>query len=67
MTIRFVRQNFTYWEDDGWFVGYLNEFPDYWTQGESLEDLKIQLRDLYANLNRGEISGIPRVAQLEVA
>jgi hypothetical protein len=25
---------YTYWEaDDGWFVGYLNAYPDHLTQG----------------------------------
>jgi predicted RNase H-like HicB family nuclease len=39
---------FTYWqEDDGMFLGYLNDYPDHWTQGESLQDLKEHLRDLY--------------------
>jgi predicted RNase H-like HicB family nuclease len=33
-------KDFTYWHDGDHWVGYLDEFPDYWTQGESLEDLK---------------------------
>jgi len=36
----------TCWEDDGAWLGYLEDFPDYWTQGESLDDLKENLRDL---------------------
>jgi predicted RNase H-like HicB family nuclease len=31
---------FTYWQSDDHLVGYLDEYPDYMTQGESLEDLK---------------------------
>jgi len=29
-----------YWEEDGAWIGYLQDYPDYWTQGESLEDLR---------------------------
>ena len=40
---------FTYWQEaDGRFLGYLNDYPEHWTQGEDLEDLKEQLRDLFA-------------------
>ncbi len=47
--------------------GYLEEFPDYLTQGESLEDLQEHLRDLYRDLASGEIPAVRRVAELEVA
>ena len=40
------------------------EYPDYMTQGESLEQLQENLRDLYADLTSGEIIGIRRVAEL---
>ncbi len=58
---------FTYWEEEQLFVGYLNEFPDYWTQGVDLEDLKDHLRDLYKELSSGVIPGIRRVGELRVA
>jgi predicted RNase H-like HicB family nuclease len=34
-TIKFV-----YWQDENMILGYLEEYPDYMTQGESLEKLK---------------------------
>ena len=57
----------TYWQEkDGMFLGYLNDFPDHWTQGESLEDLKEHLKDL-ADLFSGEpVPGIRKVEELEV-
>jgi hypothetical protein len=45
-------QRFTYWQDGQFWLGYLEEFPDYPTQGESLEDLKEHLRDLYRELRK---------------
>ena len=47
----------TYWEEDGAWLGYLEEFPDYWTQGETLDDLREHLKDLYVDLTGGTIPG----------
>ena len=39
---------YTYWEaDDGWFVGYLNNYPDHLTQGHNLAELEEMLADVY--------------------
>lgn len=48
------------------WLGYFEEFPDYLAQGETLEELRENLRDLYIDLTRGEIPGIRRVAELTV-
>ena len=59
--------NFVYWQDGDWWIGYLEEFPDYKTQGEDLEDLKAHLLDLYRDLSSGEIPHLRRVGRLVVA
>ena len=39
---------YTYWEaDNGWFVGYLNDYPDHLTQGHDLAELEEMLADVY--------------------
>lgn len=48
------------------WIGYLEEFPDYLTQGESLAELENNLRDLYKDLTSGEIPGIRRVSELSL-
>ena len=60
-------KRFMYWEDGDHLLGYFEDFPDYWTQGESLDDLKAQLAALYKDLTSGEIPGIRRVAELQVS
>ena len=57
---------YVYWQDDDMWLGYLDEYPDYMTQGESLDDLQENLKDLYADLDSGEIPGVRRVAELQV-
>jgi len=43
---------YTYWEGEGgWLVGYLNNFPDNWTQGKDITELEEMLLDLYINFN----------------
>jgi hypothetical protein len=59
--------DFTYWQDGEAWLDSLDEYPDYWTQSESFDDLKEHLRDLYADLTSGEIPSVRRRAELEVA
>jgi predicted RNase H-like HicB family nuclease len=33
----------------GWLVGYLNEYPEQWTQGKDIKELEEMLLDLYEN------------------
>ena len=61
-TVRYV-----YWKDEDMWLGYFEEFPDYMTQGEDLEDLKENLRDIYAELNSGNLPIVRRVGELAVA
>jgi predicted RNase H-like HicB family nuclease len=58
---------YVYWQDDKFWLGYLEEFPDYLTQGNSVEDLQEHLRDLYRDAISGEIPAVRRVAELEIA
>ncbi len=58
---------YVFWEEDGAWLGYLQDFPDYRTQGETLEDLEEHLRDLYADATGGLIPGIRKVADLVVS
>jgi len=57
---------YVHWQDGDMLLGYLDEFPDYLTQGESLAELKENLRDLYRDLTSGEIPGVRKVAELSV-
>ena len=58
---------FVYWQDKDFWIGHLQDYPDYLTQGETLEELKESLRDLFEDLTSGEIPGIRRVDELVVA
>ncbi|MFA5353480.1 MAG: type II toxin-antitoxin system HicB family antitoxin [Thermodesulfovibrionales bacterium] len=61
------KKRFIYWEEDGMWLGYFEEYPDYMTQGESFEELKENLADIYKDLASGDIPSVRKVAELEVA
>lgn len=54
------------WEEAEAWIGYLQDFPDYWTQGETIEDLREHLKDLHAELTGGNIPGARHVEDLVV-
>ena len=58
---------YIHWQDGDAWLGYLEEYPDYWTQGESLTDLLEHLRDLYDDLTGGQIPGTRKVGELVVS
>ncbi len=57
---------YVYWRDGDKFLGYFEEYPHYMTQGESIEDLQANLKDLFRDLTSGEIPGVRRVAELQL-
>ncbi len=61
-TIRYV-----YWKDGKWWLGYLEEFPDYMTQGRTRKELQQNLKDIYDDVTSGQIPGVRRVGELQIA
>ena len=61
-----AKPKYTYWVDGEFWLGYLEEYPDYQTQGSSLKELQDNLADLYKDLSQGLIPSIRRSGELEV-
>jgi predicted RNase H-like HicB family nuclease len=60
-------QRFVYWQDDDMWLGYSEEYPDYMTQGKSIEELMEDMKDIYDDLTSGAIPYVRRIAELETA
>lgn len=60
-------QKYIYWQDGPMFLGYLDEYPDYWTQGETMGELKENLIDIYNELTEGAIPCVRKAAELQVS
>jgi predicted RNase H-like HicB family nuclease len=58
---------YTVWQDGEFFLGYLNEYPDYWTQGYSKAELQENLKDLLLDLESGEVPYVRKVEEMAVA
>ena len=43
-------RKFIYYQEDDMWIGWLEEFPDYRTQGETLDDLRGNLKDVYEDV-----------------
>jgi hypothetical protein len=60
-------KRFIYYQEDELFVGWLEEYPDYRTQGETMDELKQNLQDIHAELTSGQIPCVHKVGVLSVA
>lgn len=61
------KKTYVYWQEEKMWIGYLEEYPDYMTQGETIEELEVNLKDIYRELTGGAIPNVRRVAELEMA
>jgi hypothetical protein len=57
-SVKYIR-----WQHGDWWLGYLEEYPDYWTQGETLQELVEQLKDLFLDLSGGQVPGARQVGE----
>lgn len=58
---------YTIWQDGEYFIGYLNDYPDYETQGYSKEELIENLKSLLEDLESGEVPYIRKVEEMVLA
>ena len=58
-----MKKKYIYWQDDNMWLGYFEEYPDYWTQGETKEKSKENLLDIYHELISNNLSNIRKVAE----
>ena len=58
---------YTFWQDEEFFIGYLNDYPDYETQGLSKGELLENLKSLPADIETQEIPFIKKVEELAIA
>ena len=60
-------KKFIYYQEENMFIGWLEEFPDYKTQGENLDELEENLKDIYEELTSGSVPNVLHVGELRVA
>jgi len=58
---------YTYEMDGDFFVGYLDDYPEYPTQGENLSDFEENLLDIFNMIKEGVLEARIRHGILEIA
>ncbi|HYX16325.1 MAG TPA: hypothetical protein VE944_18530 [Nostoc sp.] len=51
-------KKYVYWQDEEMWLGYLEEYADYWTQAETENEFKENLTDIYKELTSGRIPNV---------
>ena len=62
-----MKLNIVYKEGEGWFVGHIQECPDYESQGKTLEELRENLIEIYDDISKGLVPDAKPFQVLEVA
>jgi predicted RNase H-like HicB family nuclease len=57
---------FVYYQENDLWVGWLEEYPDYRTQGTTIDELKENLKDIFQDITTGQIPNIRRYGELVV-
>jgi predicted RNase H-like HicB family nuclease len=61
------KKTITYWQDGEYWLGYINEYPEYVTQGVSIEELIENLKDIFHDISNELIPGKRKSMELELA
>ena len=61
------KMSFTFWRDGKFYIGFLNDYPDYQTQGTTKSELTENLKDLLVDIQSREVPYIRKVEELQVA
>ena len=62
-----MKINIVYKEENGWFVGHVQEYPDYESQGKSLGEMRDNLIEIYEDIRKGLVPDAEPFRILEVA
>ncbi len=58
---------YTFWQDEEFWIGFLNDYPDYRTQAHTKEELQDNLKDLLLDIESAEVPYIRKVEEMAVA
>ena len=62
-----MKLKYTYKQDGKFFIGRLNDYPEYPTQAFDIKELEANLLDIYEMIQRGELETGTKHGILEVA
>jgi hypothetical protein len=60
------KMKYVYYQDGEYWIGWLEEYPDYRTQGLTQAELQENLRDIFRELTSGNIPAVRHIGELAV-
>jgi predicted RNase H-like HicB family nuclease len=62
-----VHFNMIYKRKNDWFIGHIQEYPDYESQGRSLDELRDNLVEIHNDIDQGLVPDAEPFQLMEVA
>ncbi len=62
-----MKLNIVFKKEKEWFIGHIQEYPDYESQGKTLDELKENLIEIYHDINKGLVPDAEPFQLLEMA
>ena len=59
--------NIVYKKKNNWIIGHIQEYPDYESQGKTLDELRANLIEIYNDINEGLVPDAEPFQLLKVA
>ncbi|MDO8577803.1 MAG: hypothetical protein Q7R50_01320, partial [Dehalococcoidales bacterium] len=57
---------FVYYQENDMWVGWFEEYPDYKSQGKTLDELKENLKEIHEDLSTRKIPNVRRYGELVI-
>lgn len=51
------KKKITYWQDNEFYIGYANDYPEYMTQGLTLDELIDNIKDIVKDVENELVPG----------
>jgi len=62
-----MKINIVYKKENEWFIGHIQEYPDYESQGKTMDELKENLIEIYKDIHQGLVPDAEPFQLLEIA
>ena len=59
------KKTISYWQDGDFWLGYINDYPEYVTQGLTFDELLENLKDIHNDISKDLIPGKRKSMELE--
>jgi hypothetical protein len=59
-----TKLRYVHWQEEDFHLGYFEDYPEYMTQGQTIEELRENLKDLHKDIASGAVPYIKKVDEI---